>query len=85
MASEKGYDESGNCIVASRYFRPANLDTLLGDAVAREKLGWEPRIKFDELVREGSGPKRCFERETFWKQINVPAYGVAKTDKIFVT
>ena len=54
-ASEKGYDESGNCIVAvdPRYFRPTEVDTLLGDAEqAREKLGWEPRIKFDELVRE---------------------------------
>ena len=36
-----------------RYFRPTEVDTLLGDPTkAREKLGWEPRISFQELVRE---------------------------------
>lgn len=52
---EKGYDESGRCIVAvdPRYFRPAEVETLLGDASkAREKLGWTPKITFDELVSE---------------------------------
>lgn len=52
---EKGYDENGKCIVAvdPRYFRPAEVETLLGDATkAREKLGWQPKISFDELVRE---------------------------------
>jgi GDPmannose 4,6-dehydratase len=35
-----------------RYFRPAEVEELLGDArKAREVLGWEPRVKFDELVR----------------------------------
>lgn len=53
--SEKGYDESGRCIVAvdARYFRPTEVDTLLGDASkARAALGWCPRVSFDELVRE---------------------------------
>jgi len=53
---EKGYDESnGNCIVAvdSRYFRPTEVETLLGDPTkAKEKLGWVPQITFDELVSE---------------------------------
>jgi GDPmannose 4,6-dehydratase len=52
---EKGYDGSGRCIVAidPRYFRPAEVDTLLGDATkAREKLGWKPRITYDQLVQE---------------------------------
>ncbi len=52
---EKGYDSTGKCIVAvdPRYFRPTEVDTLLGDASkAREKLGWRPKISFDELVRE---------------------------------
>ncbi len=35
-----------------RYFRPSEVDVLLGDASkAREKLGWEPKVGFDELVR----------------------------------
>ncbi len=39
--------------VDSRYFRPAEVETLLGDASkAREKLGWSPKIIFRELVAE---------------------------------
>ena len=39
--------------VDPRYFRPTEVETLLGDATkAREQLGWEPRIGFDELVQE---------------------------------
>jgi GDPmannose 4,6-dehydratase len=35
-----------------RYFRPSEVDVLLGDpSKAREKLGWEPRVGFEELVR----------------------------------
>ncbi|MDQ7990884.1 MAG: GDP-mannose 4,6-dehydratase, partial [Candidatus Dactylopiibacterium sp.] len=52
---EKGYDERGQCIVAvdPMYFRPAEVETLLGDATkARDKLGWTPRISFAELVSE---------------------------------
>ena len=47
--------EPGQVIVRidPRYFRPTEVETLLGDASkAREKLGWEPKISFDELVRE---------------------------------
>lgn len=52
---EKGYDASGRCIVAvdTRYFRPTEVETLLGDASkAKTKLGWVPKISFAELVRE---------------------------------
>ena len=52
---EKGYDSQGKCIVAvdPRYFRPTEVETLLGDATkAHQKLGWKPRITFDELVSE---------------------------------
>ena len=52
---EKGYDAQGNCIVQvdPRYFRPTEVETLLGDATkAREKLGWTPKISFAELVAE---------------------------------
>jgi GDPmannose 4,6-dehydratase len=35
------------------YFRPTEVETLLGDpGKAREKLGWQPRVTFDELIRE---------------------------------
>jgi GDPmannose 4,6-dehydratase len=38
--------------IDERYFRPAEVDMLLGDASkAREKLGWEPSVRFPELVR----------------------------------
>lgn len=53
--NEKGYDSQGKCIVAvdPRYFRPTEVETLLGDATkAHQKLGWKPKITFDELVSE---------------------------------
>jgi len=46
---------SPNCIVAvyKRYFRPTEVETLLGDPTkAKEKLGWTPKITFEELVAE---------------------------------
>ncbi len=52
---EKGYDEQGRCIVEvdPRYFRPTEVESLLGDASkAKQKLGWVPEISFDELVKE---------------------------------
>jgi GDPmannose 4,6-dehydratase len=52
---EKGYDAAGKCIVAvdPRYFRPTEVETLLGDpSKAKQKLGWTPKISFDELVAE---------------------------------
>jgi GDPmannose 4,6-dehydratase len=52
---EVGRDTRGNPIVAvdPRYFRPTEVETLLGDATkAKEKLGWTPRTSFAELVGE---------------------------------
>ena len=53
---EKGFDaDTGQLRIAidPRYFRPTEVDTLLGDPTrAREKLGWMPRTSFAELVRE---------------------------------
>jgi GDPmannose 4,6-dehydratase len=53
---EQGYDQkTGACLVAvdPRYFRPAEVETLLGDpSKARDKLGWEPEIPFADLVAE---------------------------------
>jgi GDPmannose 4,6-dehydratase len=52
---EIGTDQDGNVIVRvdPRYFRPTEVETLLGDPTkAREKLGWTPKISFKELVAE---------------------------------
>ena len=54
-AEEKGIDQNGNVVVAvdPRYYRPTEVDTLLGDASkAKRDLGWQPRTVFGELVRE---------------------------------
>ncbi len=54
--AEKGLDKhTGVCLVAvdPRYFRPTEVESLLGDATkAKEKLGWVPKISFQELVEE---------------------------------
>lgn len=51
---EKGYDKkTGQLLVEidPKYFRPSEVEFLLGDATkAKEKLGWEPKIKFNELI-----------------------------------
>jgi GDPmannose 4,6-dehydratase len=53
--NEKGLDVKTNKIlidVSPSYFRPAEVEYLLGDAKkAKLEIGWEPRVKFDELVR----------------------------------
>ena len=53
---EKGFDsESGNLIVAvnPRYFRPTEVDSLLGDpSKAQKKLGWKSKISFEEMINE---------------------------------
>jgi len=54
-----GKEEIGSCngknviIVDKRYFRPTEVETLLGNAnKAKEKLNWSPKISFEELVKE---------------------------------
>jgi GDPmannose 4,6-dehydratase len=52
---EKGVDKQGNVVVAvdPRYYRPTEVETLLGDASkARRELGWVPTVSFRELVKE---------------------------------
>ncbi|MBU2980662.1 GDP-mannose 4,6-dehydratase [Lentibacter algarum] len=52
---EVARDENGNVVVKvdPHYFRPAEVETLLGDATkAREKLGWVPETSFQTLVEE---------------------------------
>ena len=53
---EKGYDASTDAVLVEidpRYFRPSEVDFLLGDPrKAREKLGWMPKHTFEQLVRD---------------------------------
>ena len=53
---EIGIDKSTGRVVIrvdDKYFRPAEVESLLGDATkAKEQLGWEPKISFDELVED---------------------------------
>jgi GDPmannose 4,6-dehydratase len=53
---EVGYDTySGNQVIRvnSKYFRPAEVETLLGDpSKAKKQLGWEPKISFNQLVED---------------------------------
>jgi GDPmannose 4,6-dehydratase len=52
---EIAVDQKGATVVAvdHRYFRPAEVETLLGDAsYARKRLGWKPTVSFEELVKE---------------------------------
>ena len=52
---EKGLDKNTGKIIIEvdeKYFRPTEVDILLGDASkAKQKLGWEPKVRFKELVK----------------------------------
>jgi GDPmannose 4,6-dehydratase len=69
---EKAYNEQGVCVVEvdEAYFRPTEVETLLGDASkARDKLGWTPKITFEELVAEMVGSDlRSAERDELVKK-----------------
>lgn len=50
--TQLGLDPQQHVKIDPRYFRPSEVDLLLGDpAKARQKLGWQPRVAFKELVR----------------------------------
>jgi GDPmannose 4,6-dehydratase len=53
--NEKCYDDKGNCIIEcdKEYFRPLEVDTLLGDSSkARKELNWKPKYNIIKLVKE---------------------------------
>jgi GDPmannose 4,6-dehydratase len=80
---EKAVNKAGNVVVAvdPRYFRPAEVETLLGDASkAKRELGWEPRISFDELVREMvESDLKAAERDALVRRHGFDAYSVRET------
>ena len=77
-AKEQGFDRNGHCIVAvdPRYFRPTEVETLLGDASkARAKLGWTPKVRFAELVAEMMREDlKAAERDELVKKHGFAAY-----------
>ena len=77
---EKAIDKAGNVVIGvdPRYFRPAEVETLLGDArKARRELGWTPRTSFDELVREMvEADLKSAERDALVRLHGFDAYNV---------
>jgi GDPmannose 4,6-dehydratase len=75
---EIGRDAKGRTVVAvdPRYFRPAEVETLLGDAAkARETLGWTPRTSFAQLVSEMVRKDlESAERDALVREHGYPAY-----------
>jgi GDPmannose 4,6-dehydratase len=46
-----GLDADEHVEIDPKYYRPSEVDVLLGDATkAKERLGWEPKVRFKELV-----------------------------------
>jgi GDPmannose 4,6-dehydratase len=77
---EKARDRAGNVVVGvdPRYFRPAEVETLLGDAgKACRELGWRPRTSFDALVREMvEADLKSAERDALVRKHGFDAYNV---------
>jgi GDPmannose 4,6-dehydratase len=81
--SEQAYDQQGNAVVAidPRYFRPAEVETLLGDPTkARQQLGWSPKIDFRSLVEEmTSEDLKAAERDALTTRHGYISYNVHET------
>ena len=76
---ETASDQNGAVVVAvdPRYFRPAEVETLLGDAsYARKRLGWSPTVSFQELVKEmAEADLVSAERDQLVKKHGYDTYG----------
>ena len=80
---EKAIDKDGNTVVAvdPRYFRPTEVETLLGDpGKAKRELGWTPRTSFNDLVREMvDSDFKAAQRDALVRQHGFDAYNVRET------
>jgi len=76
--NEKALDQDGNVIVAvdPRYFRPTEVETLLGDpSKAARELGWKPTTSFESLVKEMvESDRKAAERDALVKMHGFTAY-----------
>jgi GDPmannose 4,6-dehydratase len=82
-ADEHAVDEFGRVIVAvdPRYFRPTEVESLLGDASkAKRELGWEPKTSFEDLVAEMvDADLRAAERDALVTRHGFDAYNVRES------
>ncbi len=80
---EKAVDSNGKVIVAvdPRYFRPTEVETLLGDpSKAKRELGWTPRTPFDQLVKEMvESDLKAAQRDALALRHGFDAYNVRET------
>ncbi len=80
---EKALDKDGNVVVAidPRYFRPTEVETLLGDATkAKTELGWTPATSFEDLVTEMvEADLKSAQRDALVRQHGFDAYNVRET------
>ena len=80
---EKALDAKGNIVVAvdPRYFRPTEVETLLGDpSKAKRELGWTPRTPFADLVREMiESDYKSAQRDALAIKHGFDAYNVRET------
>jgi len=80
---EKAFDAKGNVVVAvdPRYFRPTEVETLLGDpGKAQRELGWTPRTGFEQLVQEMvESDLKAAQRDALVRKHGFDAYNVRET------
>ena len=80
---EKAFDQDGKLLVAvdPRYFRPTEVETLLGDPTkAHRELGWKPRTSFEELVDEMvSADLKSAQRDALVQEHGFAAYSVRES------
>lgn len=80
---ERALDPQGNVIISidPRYFRPTEVETLLGDpSKAKRELGWEPTTSFEELVSEMvQEDLKSAERDALVRKHGYMVYNVRET------
>jgi GDPmannose 4,6-dehydratase len=80
---EKATNANGKVVVAvdPRYFRPTEVETLLGDpSKAKRELGWTPRTPFDQLVKEMvEADLKSAQRDALAIRHGFDAYNVRET------